>query len=103
MHAQDVKRLGKPHETLNLSEIYACPSPVNDGVVLLPALIDAVFPTAEERTYLSIYEERLKQIPDDSVLLRGGQKDSATLLDIYSTDPEIIAVRGSQLVKCVGK
>ncbi len=103
MHAQDVKRLGKPHETLNLSEIYACPSPVNDGVVLLPALIDAVFPTAEERTYLSIYEERLKQIPDDSVLLRGGQKDSATLLDIYSTDPEIIAVRGSQLIKCVGK
>lgn len=66
-------------------------------------MIGAIFLNAEERTYLSIYEERLKQIPDDLVLLRGGQKDSATLLDIYSTDPEIIAVRASQLVKCVGK
>jgi hypothetical protein len=100
MHDQDLKRLGKPHQTLKLSEIYACPSPIVDGVVLLPALIGAIFPTAEERTYLSVYEEKLKRIPVDSVLLRGGQKESATLLDVYSTDPEVIAIRGSQLINC---
>ena len=100
IHDWDMKRLSTPHQSLTLSEIYSCPSRVNNGLVLLPAQIGTVFPSEEERQVVRNFAGKLKALDRNVALIREGKQESETLLDIYSTDPELLVLRGTDLNNC---
>ena len=98
-HGEDLRKI-KIFEVKGLNEIFSCDATPLNGIVLIPSSIVSIYKSNEDQQTISQFLPKLKNINQNKILFRIGQPNNATLLDIYSINPEIYAVNSSDIENC---